>query len=159
MNYSQSIPVKTIPIPPIINPNIPQETKFVPIRVKIIAVLYYISATLGLIFGLLFIVSAGLVNSITNQIPILGLFGTGLFIIGAIIIIVLGILSFFIGRGLWKGRNWARILVVIFSFISVLIAIVSMIQGNILSNIITLVISLVIGGYLLFSNNVKETFA
>jgi|SRR3989344_149147 len=131
----------------------------VPTGVKIISVLYYIGAVFGLLFGILFIVGAGFIGSIASQIPLIGALGAGLFIVGGIIMIVFGILGFFIGRGLWKGRNWARIVAIIFACLGILIAIISMIQGSIISNIFSLVINGIIGGYLLFSSKVKEAFA
>ena len=131
----------------------------VPTGVKVIAVLYYIGAVLGIIFGLLFFVGAGTIGSISSQIPILGALGAGLFVVGGIILIGLGVLGFFVGRGLWKARPWARIVATIFAALGILMAIISMIQGSIASNIVNLVIQLVIGGYLLFSNNVKQAFA
>lgn len=131
----------------------------VPTGVKVIAVLCYIGAVLGIIFGLLFLVGAGMIGSIANQIPLLGALGAGLFVVGGIILIGLSVLGFFVGRGLWKARPWARIVAIIFVALGILMAVISMIQGNITSNIVNLVIQLVIGGYLLFSNNVKEAFA
>jgi len=131
----------------------------VPTGVKVIAVLYYIGAVLGIIFGLLFLVGTGMMGSIANQIPLLGALGAGLFVVGGIIMIGLGVLGFFVGRGLWKARPWARIVAIIFAALGILMAVISMIQGSIASNIFNLVIQLVIGGYLLFSNNVKQAFA
>jgi len=130
-----------------------------PTGVKVIAVLYYIGAVLGIIFGLLFLVGAGAIGSIASQIPVIGALGAGLFVVGGIILIGLGVLGFFVGRGLWKARPWARIVAIIFAVLGILMAIISMIQGSIASNIFNLVIQLVIGGYLLFSSKVKEAFA
>ena len=131
----------------------------VPTGVKIISVLYYIGAVLGIIFGLLFLVGAGAIGSIANKIPVLGAIGAGLFVVGGIILIGLGVLGFFVGRGLWKARPWARIIAIIFAVLGILMTVISMIKESIASNIVNLVIQLVIGGYLLFSNSVKEAFA
>ncbi len=133
--------------------------KEVPVGVKIISVLYYIWAVLFAILGILFIVGAGFIGTIAQSIPLLALFGAGLFIVLAIILILFAILFFFIGRGLWKARQWSRILVIIFSILGILSAIMGMIQGKIVSNIFGLIISALIGGYLLFSKSVKEAFA
>lgn len=134
------------------------ETKQIPTGVKIISVLYYIGSFMFVLSSILFFVGAGFIGSITEGVSIFGTFGPGLFIVGGIILIGLGILYFFIGRGLWKGKNWARIVAIIFSIFGILIVIVSMIQGNVLSNIVGLAIQLTIAGYLLFSNSVKEAF-
>ena len=137
-------------------------SKEVPTGVKVIAVLYYIVAGLLAISGILSLVGAGAMSSITNKIPlfeILGALGSGLFIIIAIIFIGLGVLEFFIARGLWKAKSWARILVIIFAAIGALFAIVSLVQGNIFSGLFNLLINGLIGGYLWFNNNVKEAFA
>ncbi len=135
------------------------DEKSVPTGVKVIAVLYYIGAVLCAIMGLLFLVGAGMMSSIANQIPLLGVLGSALFIVGGIILIGVGVLNFFVGKGLWNARSWARIVAIIFMTLGILMAILSMIQGNIANNIFGLVIELAIGGYLLFSNSVKEAFA
>jgi RsiW-degrading membrane proteinase PrsW (M82 family) len=107
----------------------------------------------------LFLVGAGMVGSIADQIPLFKAFGSGLFVIGGIIMIGLGVLFFFVGRGLWKAKSWARIVVLIFVGLGILMSVISMIQGGIINNIPGLVIPSVIGGYLLFSKSVKKAFA
>ena len=137
------------------------DDKSVPTGVKVIAVLYYISAVIGIILGLLFLVGGGMIGFIASQIPLFGIFGmlgSALFVVVGIILIGLSILNFFIGRGLWKAQPWARIVAIIFAALGILMAIIFIVQGNII-NIFTLVIELVIGGYLLFNKKAKEAFA
>jgi hypothetical protein len=131
----------------------------VPTGVKVIAVLYYIGAVLSALFGVLFLVGAGAIGSLLSQIPILGTLGAGLFIVVGVIMIGFGVLDFFVGRGLWKARSWARVVVIVFAVLGAVLAIVSMAQGSILWNIFNLVVELVIGGYLIFSKDVKKAFA
>lgn len=133
--------------------------KEIPVLVKIIAVLYYIGAVLGIIFGLLFLIGAGMISSIIEQIPLLIALGTSLFIVGGILMIGLGILGFFIGRGLWKGRNWARIVVIIFSILGLLGGISMLFTGSYFNGIINILIEGFIAGYLLFSKDVKSAFS
>ena len=131
-----------------------------PVGIKIISVLYYIGTALELLFGILLLVGAG---TIASKIPFFGAaasgFFSGFFIVLGIILIGLAVLSFFVGRGLWKGQKWARIVAIIFAVIGVLFAVLGMVQGQIVSNVISLVISAVIGGYLWFSSEVKTAFA
>ncbi len=138
---------------------IPIQQKQVPVGVKIISVLYFIAAILLIILGALFIVGAGLVSILAEQISILSLIGTGAFVIVGIIFIGLGILGFFVGIGLWKGRGWARILAIIFSVIGIIVSSIEMYRGQTSENIFGLIISLVILVYLLFSKKVKVAFA
>ena len=130
----------------------------VPIGVRIISILYYIGTGALVIAGLFFLFGAGLMGSIAEQIPLIATLGAGLFIVAGILLIGFAVLSFFVARGLWKVRPWARIVVIIFSILGVLGAITGMIQGNILNNTFNLVINGVIGGYLLFSKSVKQIF-
>ena len=134
------------------------DKKQVPTGVKVISVLYYIGAFLGVIFGILSIFGAGMISSVASKIPLIGVMGSVLFIIVGVILLCLGILSFFVARGLWKAKNWARIVAIIFSCLGIVMAIISMISGNVSGNIFNLLIQLVIGGYLLFNNKVKEAF-
>ncbi len=131
--------------------------KEIPVGVKIIAVLYYIGAVLALLFGILTFVGAGTLQTALAAVPFLAIF-SGLIIVLGIILIGFGVLGFFIGRGLWKAQNWARILVIIFAALGVLMAIIAMVGGNIAGNIVSLIINGLIGGYLLFSQKVKAAF-
>ena len=130
----------------------------VPAGVKIISVLYYIGAGFSLLFGLLFLIGAGFIGTLASKIPLLGLLGSGLFIVVGIIIILLGVLSIFVARGLWKGKNWARIVAVIFAVLGILSGISSIIKGG-YSSLFGLIINLLIGGYLMFNSSVKSAFS
>jgi hypothetical protein len=135
----------------------PSSSSKIPVEVKVISVLYYVLAVLSLIFGILFLVGAGAIGEYTQQIPALAVLGTGLFIVLGIIVIAFAVLDFFIGRGLWKGKNWARIIAIIIAILGFISALLSLVDGQFLS-IISLVIHGLIGGYLLFSKEVKKTF-
>src|SRR3989344_4428979 len=115
--------------------------KQIPTGVKIISVLYYIGAVLTFIFGLILLFSA---DALSEFIPGLGTLG----IVGGIVLMGFGVLSFFIGRGLWKGSNWARIVAIILAVLGIISAIYAMTSGAIGSNIINLLINLLIGWYL-----------
>ena len=128
----------------------------VPTGVKVISVLYYIGAAFELLVAILLFVGAG---TIASKIPVIGAIGAGLFAVLGVVLIGIAVLSFFIGRGLWRAQKWARIVAVIFSVIGVLFAVLGMVQGKIASNVISLVISAAIGGYLWFSSEVKTAFA
>ena len=128
----------------------------VPTGVKVISVLYYIGVAFELLVAILLFVGAG---TIASKIPVIGAIGAGLFAVLGVVLIGIAVLSFFIGRGLWKSQKWARIVAVIFSVIGVLFAVLGMVQGKIASNVISLVISAAIGGYLWFSSEVKTAFA
>ena len=127
----------------------------VPTGVKIISVLYYIGAAFELLLGIALFVGAG---ALKTKIPFLAILGPFL-IIGGIVLVGLAVLSFFVGRGLWKAQKWSRIVAIIFGALGALLAIVGMIQGNVVSNIVSLVISAAMVGYLLFSSDVKTAFS
>ena len=133
------------------------KSKHVPTGVKVISVLYYIGAVLGVLAGIFLILGAGMLGSLVEQIPLAGLFG-GLFVVFGIVMIGFGVLGFFVGRGLWNGDAWARIVAIIFAGISVLFALISLIAGD-FSSIFSLVVNGLIGYYLWFSNEVKAAFA
>ncbi|MBI2124625.1 hypothetical protein HYT92_02425 [Candidatus Pacearchaeota archaeon] len=126
-----------------------------PTGVKVISVLYYIGAALELLLAIALFVGAG---TIASKIPIIGAIGSGLFIVVGVVLLGLAVLSFFVARGLWKAQKWARIVAIIFSALGVLMALLGMVQGQIGSNVLSLVISGAIGGYLLFSKDVKAAF-
>lgn len=130
--------------------------KIVPTGVKIISVMYYIGAAIFLLFGILFLVGAGFLGAIADQIPFIGILGASLFVVGGIVLIGLGVLDFFVGKGLWDARNWARIVAIVFAGLGILMTLLSIVSGSIVSNIPTLIVDGVIVWYLM-SN--KEAFA
>ena len=128
----------------------------VPTGVKVISVLYYIGAVVELLLAVALFFGAG---AVASKLPLnLGALGSALFIVLGIVLLGIAVLSFFVGRGLWKAQKWARIVAIIFSVLGVLFAILGMVQGQVASNVVSLVISGAIGGYLLFSSSVKAAF-
>jgi hypothetical protein len=131
--------------------------KGAPVGVKIISVLYYIGAALGLISGLFFIFGGAAFGSLIEQNPVIGVLGSSLFIVIGIVSLGFAVLDFFIAKGLWRGKNWARIVVIILAILGVLGSLSSLINSP-LSGIVGILVSGAVGGYLLFSKEVKAFF-
>jgi len=138
-----------------------EETKQVPVGVKIIAFLYSILGT-GVFFGFgvvgMFISlrellsnAGGTIASEYAALLILGL-------VYSILSIGFAVLCFFIGRGLFRAKRWARITVIVIQTVGILFGLFYIFKGNIFLGIESIVISGIIGGYLLFSRRVKEAF-
>ena len=122
-----------------------------PLGVKVISILYYIGAVGLILMGIGLMVGGGaaiaenpLFAALSGMITVLG-----------IILIGTGALYFFIGRGLWKGKNWSRWAVIIISAIWIILGI----MNGIMANIPSIVVNAIIGGYLLFSKSAKASFA
>lgn len=135
----------------------------IPVGVKIISVFYYIVGILCALFGLMIILSANtIISYLVSTTPELATLNSGALVtvgvIFGILLIGIGILSFFIGKGLWKLRKWARIVVIVFSILGVISAIYNMIVGFQIGQIVRLLVDGIIGGYLLFSEEVKRAF-
>ncbi|MBW3003868.1 hypothetical protein KY328_02070 [Candidatus Woesearchaeota archaeon] len=130
--------------------------KDAPTGVKVISVLFYILAAVGLVAGLLMLLGAGLVG----QLPLgaLGLVGAGVFVALGIVMIVVAAVEFFIARGLWKLQNWARIVAVVLAILGILGGVFSLFAGSVVSGVIGLLINGFIAGYLLFSAEAKKAF-
>ncbi|MDO8528759.1 MAG: DUF2127 domain-containing protein [Nanoarchaeota archaeon] len=132
----------------------------VPTGAKVISVLYYIGAGFEVLFGLAFLVGAGVLGAIIAQIiPALGMIGAGFFAVVGVLFIGVGILSFFVGRGLWKAKNWARIVAIVLTLLGIIGEVFSLFSEITFSAILMLAVNLFIAGYLLFSPSVKEAFA
>lgn len=126
-----------------------------PVGVTILAVLAYIGAAFTLIGGLaLLFGSAALSAFIATWVPKAALFataGTALFIFLGLIMIAFAVLDYFIGKGLWNGQNWARIVVLV-------LAVLSFISSIFPFNIVGLVIDGVIIWYLGFNKEAVKYF-
>ena len=90
-----------------------------PIGVKIIAILSYIMAALLVLsaLGMIFWGAA------LAAVPAFALFAGGFIVIAVIILLAFAALYFFVGRGLWIGQNWARIVMIILSILGLIGAI------------------------------------
>jgi hypothetical protein len=160
----------------------------IPLGVKILSILNYVSAAFGLLLSLFFLLmgiyfisnpaiikdieAASIASSTPLPFPATSL--AIIFIVFAIFLLILTVLSFFIGRGLWKGQNWARIAEIVFSVLGIVSGIFSLISDlvnmftnpsgitNILTNIATTIVSLAINllivGYLLLNQEAKRFF-
>ncbi|MBU0893860.1 MAG: hypothetical protein KKF48_04025 [Nanoarchaeota archaeon] len=147
--------------------------KQAPVGVKILSILYYVGAGIFVVaglflifFGIVALASPGFVAA-PESIPfpegfpdVVGSFplfiGLASLVLG-IFFILMAVLEFFIARGLWKGQNWARILVLIFTALGIILAISSIVKGNFI-NFLNLIISGFIGWYLLYVSKVKKFF-
>jgi hypothetical protein len=141
-------------------------SKTSPTLVKVISVLYYIGAVFMLLAGIgVIILGTAYGSSLSSFLDAFGLGAFGgafaaIFIVFGVIILAFAVLYFFVGRGLWGARNWARIVAIVLAILGILSAISGIIQVKmLLSNIVGLVINGLIGGYLLFSKSVKEAFS
>ena len=134
--------------------------KVVPTGVKIIGILYYISAgmlTLGALSILFF--GMKILESLSGILSTLGSLGFAIAVVVSIIMLGFALLDFFIGRGLFKLKNWARIVVIIFSIIGFLLTLIGIGQAAIWFTLIGLILNGLVGGYLIFSKTVKAAFA
>ena len=144
------------------NPNMPMQnggTKNAPLGVKIISVLYYIGAGLFVIGAVALFFGVSFLSSFLSAFGIDSSILTAFSIVAGVVLLAFAALSFFIGRGLWNGQNWARILAIIFAILGVLSGIGTAVSDlNLTSGIISILVDGFIGWYLLFKGDVKEFF-
>ncbi len=137
----------------------------VPVFVKVISLLYYITAVLAIITGIvLFVDGIGLANW-RNGLGAETIFGYNLNPVSALVVgfitinlvvagllhIALGVFQVFIGNSLLRGKNWARILTIVFMVLSLANALINL-------DIITTILSCLIGSYLWLDRGVKRVF-
>lgn len=133
--------------------------KEIPIGVKIISVLYYIATGLGILLTIFLFVGTAFLGSLFPFLTAISAWGYGLVILCAILALAFTVLSFFIARGLWKLKNWARILAIVFAGLGILGAIGSFASGFNISVVVQILAHGAIGGYLLLSKEAKKAFA
>ncbi len=125
-----------------------------PIGVTILAVLAYIGAAFSLLGGIAMLFGSALIGPFLAKMPdysAMASWGGIAFILFGLFLIACAVLNFFVGKGLWKGKNWARILVLIFSSLSALSSLMSF-------DLVGLVISGLIIWYLGFNKKVIPYF-
>jgi len=126
----------------------------VPIGVKILSVLMEIAASAILVMALLITAFAALVpGGGGSRQPSAGTtimsYELPLIFIGVVIIS-------YVAMSLWKGKNWARLAVIIFALLGVLGGLCLIIGSP--YGVLPLVINAIIAAYLIFSKKVKAAF-
>lgn len=136
----------------------PTPLKEVPVGVKVLAVLQYIGAVVSFLFGLFFIFGATtMISVMTSMMSVPGEMVKGVFVFLGVLFVGIAVLYFFMAKGLWKGKNWARITSIVFCCLGVLSALLSLIIGNFVA-LLSLAINGFFAGYLLFNKEVKTAF-
>lgn len=96
--------------------------------ITVLSVLGYIGSVFTLLAGLFMLFGGSFIASMVTKyaaMPDGSLVGMGLVAAG-ILFIACAVLDFFVARGMWKGQNWARILVLILLALSALSALFSL---------------------------------
>ncbi len=132
--------------------------KEIPIGVKIISVLYYICTGLGILFTIFLFAGIAFLGSLFPFLTAISAWGYGLVILSAILVLACSVLSFFVARGLWKLKNWARIVAIVFAGLGILGVLGSLFSGFNFSLIVQLLVHGAIGGYLLFAKEAQKAF-
>ena len=132
--------------------------KGIPTGVKIISVLYYIGAAFLFLIGLLIFFLRDFVIKVIETVVVLPATIISLIhsaLLGAaIFLIILGIAYFFLARGLWKLKNWARIIAIVIAAFGVVSSLFAFPAG-----IIHLIINGIILWYLGFNEEAKKSFS
>lgn len=142
-----------------------------PLGVKIISIFTYVLATLLVLMSLFLYGAGALLNQTDAQALIKSFIEDSAasttiandvtlgIIIGATVFLISGIIMYAVGRKLAQGKNWARILLIIFFGLGFVGALSDILFGNVLANLPDLVIDGVVAGYLLFNKEVKIAFS
>jgi hypothetical protein len=120
--------------------------------VRIISVLEYIVAAL-LVIGAIALFAAGSIFA-SNDAGILSVLGAAL----GFILIVLAAICLVVGIGLWKEKNWARIIVIILSVIGLLGGIGALVSKAVGSGVFEIVMNGVLLWLFAFQKDVIALF-
>ena len=132
----------------------PKRKRVAPVGVKIISILYYITAFFSVFSGLFLLFGSKVFSSI---VPFTGSFAS-LSVLGGLASIVLGVLAYIIGKNLWAGINWARIVVLVIAVLGLLGEVIAIFSSAKL-NVVSLIINAIIAWYLTYNNEVKKYFS
>lgn len=92
-----------------------------PTGVTVLAILNFLGAACMVMVGLLFMLGLGLAGLGAGQQSAGGMaFLMGLGAIAGVIFLIFAVIAIVVGIGLWRLRNWARILTIILAAISLL---------------------------------------
>ncbi len=148
----------------------------VPDGVKMIAILNYIGFGFMALFSLILVFlgvvlitksSLNIIEDVTDAgYDILFIMGGLTIVVFCILFICFAMFLFFVGKGLWRLRNWARIACIILGCLGIVFGIKNFIEGLIVSadgyiflSLLIISFNALIAGYLLFNRKVKEAFS
>lgn len=128
-----------------------------PTGVSIIAILTWIGAAITILFGIIGMFLGPALSAMVGMAGVPGAAGgfSVMGIIMGIIQIIIGLAIGYVGLGLWRGLNWARVVTLILSIVG---AVMSLPALLILVGIIPLAINAVIIWYLGFNEEAKRYF-
>ena len=72
-------------------------------------------------------------------------------VLGGILLVIVGSIEAMIATNLWRGRKWARIVVIVLACLGFVSSILQL-------DIFGIIITGIVGSYLVFSKNVKNSF-
>ncbi|MCP8309884.1 MAG: hypothetical protein L6M37_04105 [Candidatus Methylarchaceae archaeon HK02M1] len=126
-----------------------------PLGVAILAVLGIILSILVIIGSVMLIVSvpflADFIEAAIAQYGMIPIVDIGwilafLAIIGAVSLVI-GVIWFILGWGLWNGKNWARIIVIVFSILGIIGGLLPLVYLDV-SGLVVVVIDIIVIYYL-----------
>ncbi len=137
-----------------------------PVGVTILAVLEFISAGFFILLGLLLLVGGGVLGALGGGGEASGYMAAvaAMGAVAGVVVLILSVIPLAIGIGLWKLRNWARIVAIVFSGLGVLSNLLGVIGGvtagemfSLSSSVIGLGINILVLWYM-FQPHVKQAF-
>jgi len=124
--------------------------------VKIISILGYVGAGLGILMSLLLLFGGSFILGVLpleGMPQLLGALAGAFIIVIAILLLAFSIFWIFVSRALWNHKNWARIVVIVFAVLGILGSL-----STIPSGILSLLIDGAIVYFLGFDEKVKGLF-
>jgi hypothetical protein len=100
------------------------ESKTATIFVRVFAVFAWISALFSLLAALAFMVGGPLLDAMFLDEGLSGATVAVSTVLGAVAL-CFGVLYFFLGLGLWRHQNWARIAALVFAWIGIIMIVLS----------------------------------
>ncbi|MGY4884382.1 MAG: DUF2127 domain-containing protein [Nanobdellota archaeon] len=134
-----------------------------PMGVKVVSVLYYIWAILWIGFGLLVALGATIIiNYLISLFPQLETVSYGTLVVVGIIVglvlVALGILEFFVARGLWKLKPWARVTAILLSALAIINSVLALTASFDSVQIVRLIVDGGIIAYLMLSKEARRLY-
>lgn len=135
-----------------------KDTKEVPEGIKILSVLYFSGSAILVFFGAMFLNLFDGLRQGVAEVPAGFNFSPAVLLLLAFLFFALAIFEYFLAKGLWNLKNWARVVTAVFAVLGVVGSFSNLASGMYASGIFALAVSLLIGWYLLFNESVKKVF-
>ena len=137
-----------------------KDKKNIPEGIWILAIISFVGAIVTAVFTKISFVAIGYLPAMNQWMVSQNLLPVGFqkVVFVSIFLLSITLLGYFMGRGLLKSQNWARIVLGVYMALGIITSVIGLGNGLIIANLSTIIVNGFVVWYLFFKESTKEFF-